>query len=51
MEAWGVINSFAIFDALAGGNMWWHGLLTAPVDIVVNYIFTFQAVNLHLILR
>jgi hypothetical protein len=49
--AWGTIKAFAIFDQLVGGNMWWHGNLTDNVDIEINNIFTFQATNLHLILR
>lgn len=51
LAAWGDLVAFAIFDAPAGGNMWWHGTLTAPVTVGLNTVYTFPAGDLHLILR
>lgn len=30
---WGVVGNFGIYDALTGGNLLWHGALSAPKTI------------------
>jgi len=41
---WGTINYFALFDASTGGNLLYHGALTAPKTILTGDVFQF-AIN------
>jgi hypothetical protein len=35
-SSWGVVVGFGIFDAATNGNMWYSGLLGAPINVVVG---------------
>lgn len=39
----GAVSYFAIFDALSGGNMLFHGALTTPREVLVGQTITFAA--------
>lgn len=45
---WGVITHVALFDALSGGNMLWHGALTASKTVNSGDTFKFPAGDLDL---
>jgi len=40
---WGVVTHFAIFDAVSGGNMLWHGPMVAPRTIQNADTLSFSA--------
>lgn len=44
---WGTIAFVGIFDALAAGNLLWHGALTAPIVINENSQFSFPIGDLN----
>jgi hypothetical protein len=48
---WGVVTHFAIFDALSGGNMLYHGILTAAKDIETGDVFKIASGNLTVTLE
>ena len=48
---WGVVTHFAIFDALSGGNMLYHGILTAAKTIETGDVFKIASGNLTVTLE
>lgn len=48
---WGAITHFAIFDALSGGNMLYHGILTAAKTIETGDVFKIASGNLTVTLE
>jgi hypothetical protein len=48
---WGTVTHFAIFDALSGGNMLYHGILTAAKTIETGDVFKIASGNLTVTLE
>lgn len=44
--SWGTLVAFGIFDAVSGGNLLYHGLLTASKTISINDVFEWLLGNL-----
>jgi hypothetical protein len=42
-SAWGTMTHCAVFDAVTGGNLLWHGAMSAGVAIAVADSLTFAA--------
>jgi len=41
--SWGTINYIGIYDAVSGGNLLYHGALTAPKSVAKGEVCTFYA--------